>query len=246
MYEKNIQKAVDIIRSCSTVYAFTGAGISTESGIQDFRSPGTGLWEKIDPMKESTVDVLMQNPQRFYKRSFPRYASLANAKPNDGHYALAEMERLGFIKGVITQNIDGLHIKAGSKQVWEVHGHVRTCHCIGCRKSYDFSFLTQQVSQGNAIPTCPDCKKLLRPDIVLFGDAMSTDYYEAVKILKSGCDLMIVAGSSLQVYPAAYIPEYAVNMIIINLQHTPVDNRAHVIFRDSTGKVLKDIVSALS
>lgn len=246
VYEQDVQKAAEIIKKSRTAYAFTGAGISTESGIPDFRSPGTGLWEKIDPMKESTVDVLMHSPERFYKRAFPRYASIANAKPNAGHYALAEMERRGLIKGVITQNIDGLHIKAGSTRVWEVHGNVRTASCTGCRKGYDFSYLVQQVNRGSGIPRCPECNSLLRPDIVLFGDEMSPDYYQAVKTLERGCDLMLVVGSSLQVYPAAYIPEYARDLIIINLQPTPADGRAKVVFRASSGKVLNDILNALS
>ncbi|MDZ4133440.1 MAG: Sir2 family NAD-dependent protein deacetylase, partial [Dethiobacteria bacterium] len=124
-YEEQLETLAGLIRTHKKVYALTGAGISTDSGIPDFRSPGTGLWEKIDPIAVSSVDVLHNDPRLFYEAGFSRFASIASAKPNQGHHDLARMEELGYIKGLVTQNIDGLHVKAGSRNVWEVHGHLR-------------------------------------------------------------------------------------------------------------------------
>ncbi|MDI3534197.1 MAG: NAD-dependent deacetylase [Thermosediminibacterales bacterium] len=244
-YNDKIKKAAELIRSSRNVYVLTGAGISTESGIPDFRSPGVGLWEKIDPMKESTVDVLMQNPARFYSVAFPRYAKLVNAKPNDGHRALAVMEEMGFIKGIITQNIDNLHKKAGSKNVFEVHGHIRTCRCVNCDSNYPFHLLTDQLKQGIKVPRCPKCDNLLRPNIVLFGDLMPECFFEAQQILKNECDLLMVVGSSLSVEPVASLPVLVKRLIIINKQPTPFDYISDVVINSGAGKTLTDLLNAL-
>jgi len=244
-YNEKIKKAVKIIERAKGLYCLTGAGISTESGIPDFRSPKTGLWEKIDPMKESTVQALYNNPARFYKIAFPRYASFRNAKPNDGHKALAELESKGILKGIITQNIDNLHHKAGSKKVWEVHGNTRKSYCVGCFAEYPFDEIITQLEKGIEVPRCSKCSEMIRPDIVLFGDSMPDDYYQAVAEIQEKCDTLLVVGSSLQVQPVSTLPGMVNSLIIINLQPTPYDYRAEVVIREKAGKALMDILNHL-
>lgn len=245
-YYERVSKAVEIIKKAESLYCLTGAGISTESGIPDFRSPKTGLWEKIDPMKESTVEALYTNPSRFYKVAFPRYASFKGVKPNDGHAALVELEKMGYLKGIITQNIDNLHKRAGSRKVWEVHGNTRKSYCIGCDAEYAFEKLIEQLEKGKKVPGCEKCGGMLRPDIVLFGDPMPQAYYNAAEVIRKQCDCLLVVGSSLQVQPVAALPRFVSSLIIINLQPTPYDKKADVVIREKAGKTLKDIVTALS
>lgn len=147
----------------------TGAGISTESGIPDFRSPGTGLWENIDPMEALSTSVLYNNTEKFYKEGFNMLLNMTDAEPNRAHYALAEMERLGYIKGVITQNIDNLHYKAGSKYILEVHGNTREGSCIKCGTIVDLNILINKVNNKEIPPKCDKCGGILRPDVVFLG-----------------------------------------------------------------------------
>jgi len=226
-------------------YALTGAGMSTESGIPDFRSPGTGLWEKVDPIATSSADVLYNNPKLFYEVGFTRFVTIGSAEPNTGHYALAGLEDLGLLRGLVTQNIDGLHVRAGSKNVWEVHGHLRTGHCLGCKRRFPFSELIQQVEQKRIPPSCEYCSNMLRPDVTLFGDPMPAQFFEARETLEKECDLMLVAGSSLVVYPVADLPRLAKKLIIINLAPTDYDIEADVVIREKCGRTLTDLLGLL-
>ncbi len=244
-YHDSIARAAALIRGSTGVYALTGAGMSTESGIPDFRSPGTGLWEKVDPIKTSSAEVLYSNPRLFYETGFARFACIAQADPNPGHFALARLEKLGFLKGLVTQNIDGLHVKAGQKKIWEVHGHLRTGYCLSCHRRYPFQELVQQVELKRLPPVCRSCSGMLRPDVVLFGDPMPELFFEASNIIGSKCELMLVVGSSLVIYPVADLPRLARRLIIINLQPTPYDHRAEVVIREKCGVVLQDLVSAV-
>jgi NAD-dependent deacetylase len=244
--ENLYEKAATMIKRAKNFYAFTGAGISTESGIPDFRSPGTGLWEKVDPIKTATVDVLLKDPKYFYETNFDRFSRLENYDPNDAHFALASLEKLGFLKGVITQNIDGLHGKAGSKKVWEVHGHVRTCSCLKCQAVFSFNLARQKVNNGELPPLCEKCNGVLRPDVVLFGDSMSADFFTAEQALRGLCDILLVVGSSLTVYPAAMLLRFANELIIINLQPTDYDSEAAVIIREKCGEALNKIMRFFS
>lgn len=243
-YQDKIKRLAGLIRSGGKVYALTGAGCSTESGLPDFRSPGTGLWEKVDPMKYSTSEVLYHDPVSFYNFGFPRFKDLSAAQPNAGHYALAELEQLGYIKGLITQNIDGLHFKAGSKRIWEVHGHLRTASCTGCGARHSFQTLIDKLDSGEIPPRC-SCRSMIRPDIVLFGDSMSGPYFEAERALQAGCDLLLAVGTSLTVYPVAGLPRLAQQLAIINLQPTPYDREAAVVIKENITTVLSDLVSDL-
>ena len=245
MNKKLIQEAARLLKEADSAYVLTGAGMSTESGIPDFRSPQTGLWEKMDPVKTSSVDALTRDPETFYRVAFKRYESLMDAEPNPGHYALAEMEQLGFIKGVITQNIDGLHKKAGTRRLFEVHGHVRTCRCLSCGKRHSMEDLLKQLNRGSSLPMCGRCPGMLRPDIVLFGDPMAGDYFAALEALQSSCDLLLVAGSSLSVYPVASLPGLVSRLIIINLQPTPFDAVARVVIQEKCGETLSQILEFL-
>jgi len=245
-YNDQIEQAAALIKESSGFYCLTGAGLSTESGIPDFRTPGTGIWEKVDPIKTASVEVLQSNPRLFYEAAFNRFASITLAEPNPGHYALARMEEMGYLKGVVTQNIDGLHVKAGSRKVWEVHGHLRSGYCQGCKKRYSFEELVQQVELKRIPPVCRNCFNVLRPDVVLFGDPMPPLFYDAEDTLRRNCDLMLVAGSSLVVYPVAYLPGLAKKLIIINLQPTGYDCVAELVIREKCGKALHDIAERLS
>ncbi len=244
-YMQKIEKLASLIKEHERFYVLTGAGISTASGVPDFRSPGTGIWEKVDPIATSSVDVLQNNPRTFYEQGFKRFARISSAKPNQGHYLLARLEELGYLKGLVTQNIDGLHVEAGSKKVWEVHGHLRTGHCLGCKMSYPFDELMEQVEADRIPPTCHNCHSMLRPDVVLFGDPMPSFFLDLHREIKNVCDFMLVVGSSLVVYPVADLPRLAGKMAIINNQPTDFDDHSQVFIREDINKVLGDLLQLL-
>lgn len=244
-YTEQIEKLAELIIENKRFYALTGAGISTDSGIPDFRSPGTGLWEKVDPIAVSSVEVLQNNPRLFYEAGFSRFSSISLAEPNEGHYSLARLEEKGYLKGLVTQNIDGLHVKAGSKNVWEVHGHLRTGYCMGCKKKYPFEELVQQVELKRIPPLCHNCFSMLRPEVVLFGDPMPNFFFELQQKMQHECDFMLVVGSSLVVYPVADLPRMAKKMAIINQQPTDYDHKAEVVIKENSSKALKDLLDKL-
>lgn len=243
-YREKIAALAGLVRSHSPCFVLSGAGISTESGIPDFRSPGTGLWSKIDPVSAASLSAFRRDPASFYNLNLKRWRDIEGAAPNDAHMALALLEREGLIVGVITQNVDGLHQKAGSRRVWEVHGHLRSCRCTDCGESYPADILYLLYDRGENPPLCPECKGTLRPGVVLFEDSMSEDYYKAEKAL-SGCQLLLVAGSSLQVFPVAGLPQYARRLAIINRDPTPWDERADLVINQPLGKVFGDLLVAL-
>lgn len=243
-YKEQITALADSLRKYSQNFALTGAGISTESGIPDYRSPGTGLWTKTDPTKTATLSAFRRDPANFYKANLPRWIEYINAKPNDAHIAMADLEKSGYIKGIVTQNVDGLHRKAGAQKVWEVHGHFRTCRCYKCEKSFPFEELVNQFNNNQNPPLCNSCGGFLRPDVVLFEDQMSNDFFEASQAL-SDCQLLIVVGSSLQVYPVAGLPRLAKHLIIINRDPTPWDSQAEFLIHQSTGQVFRDLMVEL-
>lgn len=244
-YQEKINTFAQLLKESSRTLALTGAGISTESGIPDYRSPGTGLWNRFDPMKVACVSALKRDPAAFYQNNLKRWLEYSDAQPNPAHYALAQLEKVGLLLGVITQNIDGLHRKAGSKKVWEVHGHLRTCRCFNCESRYSFDSLVEQFDAGVNPPRCDKCKGVLRPDIVLFEDAMGEDYFQATRVI-SGCQLLIVVGSSLQVYPVASLPEFSKKLVIINQESTPWNNQAELVIEEKSGQVFTDLLTVLN
>ncbi|MBO8129316.1 MAG: NAD-dependent deacylase [Peptococcaceae bacterium] len=243
--EAQIQEIAGLLTKARTAFALTGAGISTESGIPDFRSPGKGLWVSTQLMDVLTSEVLQNEPERFYKAAMPLLAEFAAAEPNPAHRALAELERLGHIYGIITQNIDGLHQRAGSQRVWEVHGHLRTGSCVCCGRKQPFARLQKSYEEGEIPPRCPACGHMLRPDVVMFNEPLARDFFDVHDLLYGGCDLMLVVGSSLTVYPAAGLVTLARDLVIINLQPTPYDEQARVVIREKAGEVLPKIVAAV-
>jgi len=236
-YLEQIQQLIHLVRHAGKVLALTGAGISTESGIPDFRTKNTGLWEQFNPEEVAGIQALKKDPQSFYRFNLQWWKDCLRAKPNAAHEALARLEKSGWLLGVITQNIDGLHQAAGSQRVWEVHGNLRSCHCLACGKEYAIKQLYQDFS-------CEQCGGLLRPNVVLFGDPMPRDYYIAEKVL-SGCQLLLVIGSSLQVQPVASLPSLSRQVVIINREPTPWDHDAELVFRESASQVLADLVKGL-
>ncbi|MEW6663466.1 MAG: SIR2 family NAD-dependent protein deacylase [Bacillota bacterium] len=243
-YQEKIKEMVRLLKKASKTLALTGAGVSTESGIPDYRSADKGLWQKLDPMRTASVTALLQDPGAFYKNNLERWAAFRQAEPNTAHRAIAALEDMGLIQGVITQNIDSLHLKAGSRRVWEVHGHLRTCRCMDCRAQFPFERLVEQYSREINPPLCEICRGVLRPNVVLFEDPMGKDYAAALQAMQ-GCGLLLVAGSSLQVYPVAGLPELAAQVVVINRDPTPWDNRAAVVVHEAAGRVFADLLQAV-
>lgn len=221
----------------------TGAGASTESGIPDFRSPGTGLWTQIDPMEYLSTDALFGRPEVFWQYFAVVFGPVLDAAPNAGHIALAKLEASGYINAVITQNIDGLHQKAGSSKVFEIHGHLRTAHCLRCGHTSSLKEAFAQL-KARPVPRCPECRGMLRPDTVLFGDPMPPAFYEAEQ-LAARTELMLVIGSSLTVWPAASLAYRTRKLAIINREPTPADSRADVVIHGKAGKTLEALVQHL-
>lgn len=233
-------KAAKLIEQSKKTMVLTGAGISTESGIPDFRSPGAGLWEKVDPMEVLSTKVLYNDPEKFYESGFKILISMRDAKPNEAHYILSEMEKRGIISGIITQNIDSLHYKAGSNNIFEVHGQIRSGSCINCGKKVDIGILDAKVKKKQIPPRCDNCSGILRPDVIMFGDSMPHDFEVAWREVESS-DLLLVIGSSLTVSPVNYLPGLAEHLLIINKSKTPLDGKADVVIKSNASLALRNI-----
>ena len=239
-----IKQACEMIKNSSRTMVLTGAGISTESGIPDFRSPGSGLWENIDPMEALSTTVLYNNPQKFYSEGYKMLLGMTDAKPNTAHYVLAEMEEKGYIKGVITQNIDNLHQRAGTKYLLEVHGNTREGSCTSCGNTVNLDIITEKVNNNEIPPKCDNCGGLLRPDVIFFGDMLPEDFSIAVEEMED-CDLLIVIGSSLAVAPVNYLPSLANKLMIINEGRTAMDYICDLKIEGKAGAVLEKILDEL-
>ena len=240
---REVKLVADMILESKKVVALTGAGISTESGIPDFRGP-QGLWKQIDP-RTSTIQFFRQFPDAFWQFVVARLESITRAEPNRAHYALAELERLGKLSCVITQNVDGLHFKAGSKNVVELHGNMREAVCLSCRRVVSMEEAMSMAKRGHLPPRC-DCGGVLKPNVVLFNEPLPKDAYRRALVESMRCDLMLVVGTSLQVYPAAYLPAVAkqrgAKLVIINMEPTPFDEAADVVIQAKAGEALPAIV----
>jgi len=244
-----IQRAALLIRNASYAIALTGAGISTPSGIPDFRSPNSGLWEQADAVETASIFGFKRNPQAFYNWMRPLARKVLFASPNPAHYALAELETAGYLKAIITQNIDMLHSRAGSREVYELHGHLRRATCIECFATYEAEPIILDFMQDGQVPRCPACGGVLKPDIILFGEQLPVRELLAARQASRRSDLMLVVGSSLQVAPAGDLPlmikERGGSLIVINYQETHVDDVADVLFRENTAEVLPMIIAAV-
>ena len=223
-------RVAELIRGAGSVVALTGAGISVPSGIPDFRSPGTGLWTGVDPMEVAHIDVFRRDPERFWHFYGNRFQTLEDKKPNGAHRALAELERAGLVSAVITQNIDRLHAKAGSRDMVEVHGSIDHSSCQRCRAAYPLAEVRgRQAADDAGIPRC-DCGSPLKPDVVLFGEYLPVAALTRAEQLAASADLMLCIGSSLEVYPVAQLPQTTLDaggrIAIITQGTTPYDGSA--------------------
>ena len=245
-------EATELFREASKILVFTGAGMSTESGIPDFRSPG-GIWSKYDPNDFLYHRIISDQSARekYWKMSTEYYETMKNAPPSPGHLAIKALEDMGKLLAVVTQNIDNLHQKAGNSAdlVIEIHGTAFSVSCQSCGKQYDRDLIEERLRSGVKDPACDACSGILKPDTISFGQAMPQDKVQESLRLARECDLCLVLGSSLVVYPAASIPAYAVErgarLIIINRDETPLDGSAEVVIHDSVGVVLPRILQGL-
>jgi NAD-dependent deacetylase len=235
-------RLAELIRSARSVVALTGAGISVPSGIPDFRSPGTGLWANVDPMEVAHISVWRREPERFWGFYGQRFATLEGKQPNGAHRVLAQ---LGI--PVITQNIDGLHAAAGSKDVIEVHGSVASASCLACGASYPL-VETRRRFEESGVPLC-DCGRPLKPDVVLFGEMLDETAMRRASALAAGADLMLCVGSSLEVWPVAELPEITLTsggaVAIVTQSGTPYDGQAAVRLGGDVVDELEAVVAAL-
>ena len=247
--ETLIHEAATYFRHARRAIALTGAGISTPSGIPDFRSAGSGLWEQYDPMEVASWMAFRAHPERFFEWVRPLLRHILAAQPNPAHQALARLEKAGRLQGVITQNIDGLHQKAGSQRVWEVHGTLETLSCTQCFRTYPSSDFLPAFLEGGTIPRCPACGAILKPDVVLFGEQLPWKVWQEAEQAARSCDLMLVAGSSLEVTPVANLPLIAAQsgaaLVIVNHTPTYIDTRADVVIRGDVAHVLPRIAEAV-
>jgi NAD-dependent deacetylase len=224
----------------------TGAGISTPSGIPDFRSTNSGLWEQYDPLEVASLSSFRYTPEKFFDWLRTLAGDIYVARPNAAHYSLARLQQAGHLQTIITQNIDSLHQRAGAENVLEVHGTLGSLTCIGCYSNFDSGpYVAPYLAEGQ-IPRCPQCQGLLKPDVVLFGEQLPVRTWLKAQEASKTCDLMIVAGSSLEVLPVAGLPmralENGAHLILINQSQTYLDVRADVVFHDDVLDILPRLV----
>ena len=231
-----------LIREADSVIALTGAGISVPSGIPDFRTPGKGLWEKVDPMEVAHIDAFHRDTKRFWSFYRPRFADLGGKEPNAAHAALAELEHRGALDAVITQNSDRLHAKAGTERLVEVHGSIATSSCTTCRTSYPLENVGE-LFDDDGVATCACCMGKVKPDVVLFGELLPEPAMAEAQALCAAADLLLCIGSSLEVHPVAALPELTLaaggRVALVTQGPTPYDD-------DATVKLDGDVVSELS
>ena len=242
-------RLAELIRSAGSVVALTGAGISVPSGIPDFRSPGTGIWEDVDPMEVAHIDVFRHDPERFWHFYGARFATLRDKEPNGAHYALVELERRGRLDAVITQNIDGLHEQAGLEDVVEVHGSISFATCLEEGDRYELDEVRERLEEAeDGVPRC-DAGHALKPDVVLFGEFLPEDALRRASSLVAQADLLLCVGSSLEVYPVAQLPQITLagggQLALVTRGPTPYDGQAAVKLDGDVVEELQAVVAAL-
>jgi NAD-dependent deacetylase len=235
-------RLADMLRESTSTVVLTGAGVSVPSGIPDFRTPGTGLWENVDPMEVAHIDAFHADTARFWRYYRPRFHELGAKEPNQAHRALAELEERGLVDAVITQNIDRLHRAAGSKRVIEVHGSIETSSCTSCGESVGIDEVDELFAEGD-VAFCRDCGSKVKPDVVLFGEFLPEQAMAEATALCEDADLILCVGSSLEIYPVAGLPSVALNrgarLAIVTKGPTPYD-------RDAAVRLDGDVVDDLS
>jgi len=240
-----LDDVAELFRKSKHVVVLTGAGISTPSGIPDFRSEGTGLWSRDEPMEVASLSTFRTHPERFFEWFRPLAEQIYNAKPNPAHYVFSKLENAGMGQTIITQNIDFLHQKAGSSHVVEMHGTLKTSSCTSCYKRHETEHFIQAFIHNGTIPLCPNCNGILKPDVILFGEQLPQSAWLEAQNAVRQCDLMVVAGSSLEVLPVAGLPMQAVDrgahLVVINNSPTYINVRADVVIMDDVATILPDI-----
>jgi len=243
----DVARLADLIREAQPCVVLTGAGVSTESGIPDFRSP-TGIWSQFDPFEYGSIQAFRADPEKVWSFYAPRFSMLTGAEPNAAHLALAELERRGLVQAVVTQNIDLLHERAGSRNVVEVHGSIRTSTCPSCRRRHALAEVLRLV-EASGLPRCTQCAAVLKPDVVFFGELLPAGAMERASQLAREAALLLVVGSSLEVYPVAGLPQEAVEagarLAIVNKGPTPYDGRADLRIDGSAGDALAGLIRSL-
>jgi NAD-dependent deacetylase len=229
--------------------ALTGAGISVPSGIPDFRSPGTGIWENVDPFEVATIQAFHRDPARFWSFYRPRFEALGEVRPNPAHEVLAELERRGLLEAVITQNVDRLHRKAGTRRVIEVHGSIDTSSCTACEATWSLEEV-EGLFDDDGVATCPHCDGGVKPDVVLFGELLPEAAMADAQELAARAELMLCVGSSLEVHPVAGLPGLTLasggRVAIVTRGPTPYDDDAAVRMDGDVVEDLSAVVAALA
>jgi NAD-dependent deacetylase len=239
-----LEQFAEAVRSARHCVVLTGAGASTESGLPDFRSK-EGLWQGIDPTQLVSVTALRNNPVQFYQFYQMRLSRLREAEPNRTHVAIARLEKMGRVRAVITQNIDGLHQAAGSQRVIEAHGSLRVARCLDCDREYPVELIEIPVLTPADLPRCEYCRGVVKPGVTLFEEPLPAEAVEDALSESRLADLMIVVGSSLAVYPVNMLPRIALNhgarLAIVNLESTQYDRHAHWVFHEKAGELLMQL-----
>jgi len=241
-----IENFAKLIIDSNDIVALTGAGMSTESGIADFRSPGTGLWEKVDPYEFASINSYMANTSKNLEFMLETGRTIFRARPNRGHKSLTKLQKMGKLRGVLTQNIDRLHHKAHTKNIVEFHGNAYEAKCMSCGQIYEITIMVNQVMKGQSTPSCEKCSGLLKPNAIFFGEPLESETFQAADEMISKCDLLLVLGSSLVVYPVAFYPQKIISngakLAIINIQETDMDSAAEVVIHEKIGETFPRIV----
>ena len=245
MAKSKVEEAATLFLEAKHAVALTGAGHSTPSGIPDFRSPGSGLWTQVNPEEVASIEAFYRDPEAWYAWYHQRGTMFLDAQPNPAHEALAELEAMGYLQAVITQNIDNLHQKAGSKRVIELHGNTQEAICLRCGDIIPAPLLWERYAQERQAPRCEKCSGMMKPNVILFGELLPEDALSAAWEETDKCDLMLVAGTSLEVTPAAHLPLMAhrrgARLVIVNFQPTRADGYAEVVIPEDVAEILPKI-----
>ncbi len=241
-----VEFAAELLKGARRAVVLTGAGISTPSGIPDFRSEGTGLWSQEQSLDVASQLTFRTHPEKFFEWFRPLVRQIYFAKPNLAHIALAELESMGFLRAILTQNIDLLHQKAGSKRIIQLHGTMSTLSCTQCYRQFDSEEYLLPFVENGRIPHCPECSAILKPDVILFGEQLPQKMLCEAQLEARTCDLIIVIGSSLEVLPVAGLPMQAIDrgahLIIINNSPTYLNIRADIVLQEDTALIIPAIV----
>jgi NAD-dependent deacetylase len=241
-----VEELAALLRDRGPCLVLTGAGVSTESGIPDFRSP-TGLWAQFDPLEYGSIQAFRADPEKVWSFYAPRFSMLTEAEPNDAHYALAELERQGYVRALVTQNIDLLHARAGSVEVVEVHGSIRTSSCSGCGETHSLEEVLPLLERG--APECRRCGGVLKPDVVFFGELLPEDAIQRAFSLARETQLLLAVGSTLEVQPVAALPLETLAtggaFAIVNRGPTALDTCATLKLDGSAGEILRAVAERL-